>query len=41
MAAKFPTVVIQLLAAIGRELSGRLRTANRQFISSRREGRAA
>ena len=29
MAAKFPTVVIQLLAAIGRELSGRLRTANR------------
>ena len=29
MAAKFPNVAIRLLAAIGRELSGRLRTANR------------
>jgi MFS superfamily sulfate permease-like transporter len=29
MAAKFPSVAIRLLAAIGRELSGRLRTANR------------
>ncbi len=29
MAAKFPIVAIRLLAAIGRELSGRLRTANR------------
>jgi sulfate permease, SulP family len=29
MAAKFPDVAVRLLAAIGRELSGRLRTANR------------
>jgi SulP family sulfate permease len=29
MAAKFPGVAVRLLAAIGRELSGRLRTANR------------
>ncbi len=29
MAANFPIVPIRLLAAIGRELSGRLRTANR------------
>ncbi len=29
MAAKFPSLAIRLLAAVGRELSGRLRTANR------------
>jgi SulP family sulfate permease len=29
MAAKFPGVAVRLLAAVGRELSGRLRTANR------------
>jgi sulfate permease, SulP family len=29
MAANFPGVALRLLAAIGRELSGRLRTANR------------
>lgn len=29
MAAKFPGVAVRFLAAIGRELSGRLRTANR------------
>jgi sulfate permease, SulP family len=32
LAAKSPSVAIQLLAAIGRELSGRLRTANRTIV---------
>jgi hypothetical protein len=29
MAGKFPSIAIRLLAAIGSELSGRLRSANR------------
>jgi len=32
LAAKSPSVAIRLLAAIGRELSGRLRTANRTIV---------
>jgi CRP-like cAMP-binding protein len=35
-----PGVAIRLLAAIARELSGRLRVANRTFISSTRERRS-